>query len=328
MSTREDILERLADGNWHSGAGIASGLNISRTAVWKHMAALEAMGLDIRAIRGRGYRLGSAVEWLRSEKIRAHLAGEDHVPLDVLLSVDSTNRFLMQRAAAPALCFAEHQSAGRGRRGRDWHSPFGGNLYMSVAWLFDEMPPGFQALGLAMGTAVASYLAGLGLTEIGLKWPNDVFWQDRKMGGILIEQRGESGGAWQVVVGTGLNLHMNQSGAAHIGQPWVDLATAAERSGMTFPGRNALAGGLARSVLQALQAFQSHGFSHFHDEWRRFDSLRGREVTVIQNERDIAGIARGIDGQGALLVDSGGEMNSYVSGEVSLRLRSAGPGSN
>lgn len=322
MHTRERILNLLSDGAWHSGQQIAAELEISRAAVWKQATALGELGLEVHAVRGRGYRLASPVELLQAERIRAHMPTGHPARLETLLSVDSTNRHLLEQAATgqPAVCFAEHQSAGRGRRGRSWHSPFGGNLYMSVSWRFAETPPGLGALGLAVGAGVAEYLADLGLSGVGLKWPNDVYWQDRKLGGILIEHRGESGGQWHAVVGLGLNLRMNASEAKGIEQPWVDLATAAGKTGVQLPGRNALAGGLAGAVLEVLKRFEVQGFPAFQQSWSRFDVLRDREVRVIQSGGDTLGVARGIGQDGALWVESGGVRYSYVSGEVSLRL--------
>jgi len=321
MDTREHILSLLADGAWHSGERIATELGISRAAVWKRVSALEDLGLEVHSVRGKGYRLASPAELLQAPKIREYIAGEG-IRLEVLLSVDSTNRYLLEQGDVhqPAVCFAEHQSAGRGRRGRRWHSPFGGNLYMSVSWHFDDTPPGLAALGLAVGAGVAEYLQDMGLADVGLKWPNDIYWQGRKLGGILIEHRGESGGQWHAVVGLGLNLRMNRDEVADIEQPWVDLATAAGEGGIELPGRNALAGGMAHAVLEVLGRFQHKGFPAFREAWLGFDVLRDHEVRVIQADGEVRGIARGISEEGALWVESGGVRHSYVSGEVSLRL--------
>lgn len=320
MDTRERILNLLSDGAWHSGERIAAELGVSRAAVWKQASALEDLGLEVHAVRGKGYRLATPVELLQASKIRDYLTG-DTTRLEVLLSVDSTNRHLLeQEGDDPAVCFAEHQSAGRGRRGRRWHSPFGGNLYMSVSWHFADTPPGLAALGLAVGAGTAGYLRDMGLADVGLKWPNDIYWRGRKLGGILIEHRGESGGQWHAVVGLGLNLRMSREEAINIEQPWVDLATAAYKAGMSLPGRNALAGSLAHAVLEVLACFQHAGFPAFRQAWSAFDVLRDQAVRVIQDDGEVLGIARGISEEGALWVESGGNRHRYVSGEVSLRL--------
>ena len=132
--------------------------------------------------------------------------------LDVLLTVDSTNRYVaeLRRQAARhfAVCVAEVQNAGRGRRGRSWVAPFGSGICMSVGWQFAEAPPTFSALSLAVGVAVVKAFRRLGIQGVGLKWPNDLQWQDRKLGGILIEMRGESAGPAQVIIGIGINMHM------------------------------------------------------------------------------------------------------------------------
>jgi len=322
LNTREQILGLLADGCWHSGEAMATALGISRAAVWKQIASLNGLGLELHAVRGRGYRLAAPVELLKESEIRSWLEGLPDTRVEVKLSLDSTNHYLMEIGpeARPAICFAEHQSAGRGRRGRSWYSPFGGNLYLSVSWRFSETPPGLGALGLAIGSGVARYLDRLGIAEVGLKWPNDIFWKARKLGGILIEHRGESGGSWHVVAGLGLNLRMQPADADSIEQPWVDFATIAATTGVDFPGRNALAGGLARAVVTVLQQFQHEGFAPFRDQWSHYDVTRDKNVRISQLGHDMRGVARGINHDGALRVESDGAWRSFISGDVSLRM--------
>lgn len=324
MNTRERILRLLADGEWHSGETMADKLEVSRAAVWKQVAGLESLGLEFQAVRGRGYRLAAPVELLSASQIQPWLEGLPETRLDIKLSLDSTNRYVMDNAPAtkPAICFAEHQSSGRGRRGHSWHSPFGGNLYMSVSWRFAEAPPGLGALGLAVGSGVARYLQRLGVADVGLKWPNDILWRERKLGGILIEHRGESAGSWHVVVGLGLNLRMDPENADAIEQPWVDLSTILSSTRVDSPGRNALAGGLARTLMGVLQRFQHDGFEPFRAQWSLFDVARDRPVRILQQGGSSFGIARGVGEEGALLVDGKGGRCSYISGEVSLRLGS------
>jgi len=324
VNTQDQLLELLADGEVHSGEALARALGVSRAAVWKHLQQLGALGLEITARHGQGYRLSSPLELLDAELIREQL-GEalcrQIAAIEVQRSIDSTNRYLMEAPAdAPAtpgrLCLAEHQSAGRGRRGRRWQSPFGASVYLSLRWRFGETPSQLPALALAAGVAVADVLEAAGVEAVGLKWPNDIYWRGRKLGGILLEMRGEAGGASEVVIGLGLNVSMPPGVAREIDQPWVDLA---EVLGSKRPARPALAAALARALCQAVLRFTAEGFEAFMADYERRDVLAGHEVRLEQGGKILQGKALGIDTDGALKIRINGEVRRYVSGDVSLR---------
>ncbi|NIM29230.1 MAG: biotin--[acetyl-CoA-carboxylase] ligase [Gammaproteobacteria bacterium] len=239
--------------------------------------------------------------------------------LTVLDEVDSTNRFLMQRAAPDAAgihaCVAEAQTAGRGRRGRPWVSPSGANLYLSVVRAFATAPQSLQGLSLATGVAVARALASLGVAGIMLKWPNDVLLEGCKLGGILLETTGT--GTQEpvcVVTGIGLNVDMPDAAGAGIDQPWTDLA----RSGSN-PGRNRLAAHVLAELLGAQRTYIDAGFEAFSGEWRALDALRDCVVELDAGAARRSGIARGVDASGALLIEIGGRCERVLSAEVSLR---------
>ncbi len=180
--------------------------------------------INVESVPRQGYRLPRAVDLLDKKAISAELtpATRQRIePFEVLLTVDSTNRYVAEHAAnTPGmthLCVAEVQNAGRGRRGRSWVAPFGSGICMSMGWQFLEAPPTFSALSLAVGVAAVNALRRLGIEGVGLKWPNDLIWQQRKLGGILIEMRGESAGPAQVVIGIGINVHMPAAVRLHAG---------------------------------------------------------------------------------------------------------------
>ncbi|MDX1654152.1 MAG: biotin--[acetyl-CoA-carboxylase] ligase, partial [Candidatus Competibacteraceae bacterium] len=233
MQERERrLLEVLGDGRFHSGEELARALGVSRAAVWKHLNSLGRRGLEVHAVRGRGYRLPNPLELLDPEGIRAQLSPSVQgrlAQLEVFDQIDSTNSYLLTRAKAGApggsVCLAERQSAGRGRRGRQWISPFAANLYLSVLWRYPDGPALLSGLSLAVGVAMARALEGVGVVGVGLKWPNDLLWRDQKLGGILLEFGGESSGPCQVVTGVGLNVTMPKEPALDIDQPWPDLTT-------------------------------------------------------------------------------------------------------
>ncbi len=327
IDTRVEAIRLLSDGAWHSGEDLARVLHVSRAAVWKRLQGLGEWGLELQAVRGRGYRLARPLELLNAEAIRRHCPAPIRSRLgqiDLFPVLDSTNAWLMTQAsvAGPHLCLAEYQSAGRGRRGRSWQSPFGSNLCLSLAWRFTEIPAQFSALGLAVGVAVVEALAALGLRDLALKWPNDLQWRGRKLAGILIEHRGEGGGPARVVIGLGLNLGMTASQAKGIDQPWVALEEVFRECGEPMPGRNALCASILSALIGAIDDFSTHGFAGFCARWTQYDLTRNQWVRLEHGGQVIEGLARGIDAEGALLLDVDGHRQRYLSGDLSLRLAS------
>ncbi|NIR28234.1 MAG: biotin--[acetyl-CoA-carboxylase] ligase [Gammaproteobacteria bacterium] len=322
MRRHQQLLSLLADGHFHSGAALGRALGVGRTTVWQLVRALQARGLEVFAVPGKGYRLAQPVELLGRERVLAALDPATRAllcELVVLPEVDSTNRYLLAGArrglAGGCACLAEHQSAGRGRRGRGWVSPLGANVYLSVLWRFDGMPGGPQALSLAMGVATANALLELGAHDLGLKWPNDLVVQGRKAGGLLLEMEGESSGPWAVVVGVGLNVGTPPAAAVGIDQPWADLRTAGLEA-----SRNRVAGRVLNHLLVALARYAREGFVPFRARWDRLDVVRGHPVRVEAGAQVTEGLARGVDETGALLLAAGGEVRRIVSGEASLRV--------
>lgn len=323
MHQRYRLLRLLADGCFHSGEELGTALGIGRSAVWKLTRSLEGLGVDVFAVAGKGYRLAHPLDLLDRERILSVVDGSTRElvsGLEVLPSIDSTNRFLMERIddglPPGSACLAEHQHSGRGRRGRAWISPFGANVYLSVSWRFDTSPDTLGGVGLAAGVAVARALHGCGIAGFGLKWPNDVLWEGRKLAGILLEMKGESTGPYDVVVGIGLNVRMPPSARASIDQPWVDIASIAGGP----QDRNRIGGLLLKNLVEGLADFSRHGLEPFLAEWSRLDLVQGRAVSLSTGLGAVNGTVMGLDRFGALLLRVDGETRRYVSGEVSLRL--------
>lgn len=313
----QQLIQCLADGEWHSGESLASLLEVSRAAVWKRLQALDELGLELESRHGKGYRLARPLELLDAAAIQQAME-KSLASLEVFPSIDSTSAWLMEQNAAPAAALAEHQSAGRGRRGREWVSPFGANLYFSVAWRFDAMPPQLPALSLAVGVALAETLH---LPGIGLKWPNDLLWQGRKLAGVLIEHRGEAAGPCRIVIGVGLNLSMTAEQGGGIDQDWVSLEEVAAASDRPMPARNQLAATLLDALLKTLEQFGATGFDSFQQRWATLDVARNQAVRLEQDKGTVEGVAQGVDRNGALLVQVRGERQRYFSGEISLRVQ-------
>ncbi len=320
------VFAELADGRFHSGEALARSRGVSRSAIWKAVAGLKALGSEVHAVRNRGYRLARASEPLDPQRIREHLPPpvREHVGrIDAAWSIDSTNTQLLSRAnpgpGSAEVLLAEYQTAGRGRRGRAWLAPPGGAICLSISWSFREMPRDLAALGLAVGVCALRALRGEGIEGVSLKWPNDLVVGERKLGGVLIDLRAESAGPASVVVGIGLNLMLGREIMAQIeetGTAAIDLASTGQR----VPRRNALVAALLGSCVRGLLAFGEEGLRQFIEDWRAADALRGRTVNVSGVDGVVHGVARGIDLRGALMLETPGGVRRFVSGDVSVRL--------
>lgn len=211
---------------------------------------------------------------------------------------------------------AEQQTAGRGRRGRQWISPFGANLYLSCVWEFFDGAAALEGLSLATGVAVAEALDTLGVSGISLKWPNDVLLSESKLAGILLEMTGDPSGRCQVVLGIGVNHRMPPALATAIEQKWARLDD-------TNPGisRNVLAARIISNVLLMLQSFEEEGFAPFQPRWQALDAFYGRNVVIKTGAADIEGVADGVDRTGGLRLLTPHGLQVMKGGEVSLRLK-------
>jgi len=320
-----EVFAQLCDGKFHSGEELASALGVTRSAVWKAANALRDLGTPMEAVRNRGYRFPVIGEPLVAKRIREGIAraiGERVAQLDVMWSTTSTNTQLIERPNPPlGACealLAEFQTAGRGRRGRAWLAPPGGAVCLSLSWTFPEVPRDAGALSLAVGVCVLRALEAQGISNVRLKWPNDVLVEDRKLGGVLIELRAESAGPACAVVGIGLNVALGAvllEKIATTGLQAVDLTSLA-----TKPiSRNALAGSLIECVVRGLLDFEREGLRPFVEEWRHADALRARPVAVQAGGDTVRGLARGIDLTGALLLETPQGLKKFFSGEVTVR---------
>jgi BirA family biotin operon repressor/biotin-[acetyl-CoA-carboxylase] ligase len=291
------------------------------------MPKLASWGLEVRAVPGVGYRLARPIDLLDASTLRAELSPRTArrvASVTVHTEIDSTNRELLASAPPPVgeltACIAEYQHAGRGRRGRRWTTPLGGGLCLSVAWQFAGTPPDLPALTLAAGVAVRRALERAAGVAAGLKWPNDVVLDDRKLGGILLEIAAEAQGRCHVVVGVGINVALPPDSLATLCD-WprgaIDLATALDGAP---PPRRALAAALIDELADVLSGYATSGFAPLRAEWRAADALLGRPVRVDDGGRVSSGTALGIDDDGALIVEmANGTRRRVIAGDVSVR---------
>ncbi|WP_375056266.1 bifunctional biotin--[acetyl-CoA-carboxylase] ligase/biotin operon repressor BirA [Zobellella sp. DQSA1] len=312
---RENLLRMLADGQFHSGEQLGEALSISRAAVSKHVQALKGLGLDVYSVSGKGYRLAVPLHLLNESLLSRALAPGR---VEVVPVIGSTNQYWLEsiaRLEKGDVCLAECQTAGRGRRGRPWVSPFGGQLILSLYWRLEQGMAAAMGLSLVVGIAVVEALAEQGFDGVQLKWPNDLYLNGRKLAGILVEMSGTAGGPCHLVIGMGLNLLLPKSEQGRIDQPWAELSDIGD-----IQDRNALVVALVSYLHRYLALFEREGIAAFREQWNRLDYFNGKPVRVLMGEQEVNGIARGIDDQGALLLElDTGESRRFLGGEISLR---------
>lgn len=318
-----EILKILTDGQFHSGEELGQKFNITRSAVWKIIKQLCTLDIEIISVKAKGYQIPNGLELFNKTFITKNLtktSKEKIANLEIFESINSTNQYLLDKAKnggkSGSICLAEHQTAGRGRRGRQWHSPFGSNLYCSLLWHFPRDPAEISGLSLAIAIAIIRTLKKFEIENLQLKWPNDILWQEKKLGGVLLEMIAENHESSKIVIGIGLNLQMPST--AHIDQPWTDLYTIAGKR----IAKNLLTATLLNETISVLTQFENEGLSPFLSEWQQHDVSKNREITLLAPTAIKKGIATGISEKGELLFleNNTQQLQKVLSGEVSLRI--------
>ena len=313
-SRQQALLAVLADGAFHSGEQIGAELGISRAAISQQIKSLRLLGLEIFSITGKGYRLNTPLDLLNTETLQHLAAG---TLIHTCAVIDSTNQYMMaqlERWQKGECLLAESQTAGRGRRGRQWHSPFGSQFIMSMYWRLDDGPSAAMGLSLAIGVAVVQALESAGYRDLSLKWPNDIYMARRKLAGILVEMSAAVGGICHLVIGVGVNLNLPDAVIAQLDQPCAHLAEQP-----VVVERNQLSATIIRALRNALTLFEQQGLTAFLTEWNRLDIFMQQPVKVLLGNQIIHGIYCGIDGQGNMLLQDQDGMHKFVGGEISLR---------
>lgn len=313
-SVKLAILKALSQGGFHSGEELGDKLGVSRAAISKHIKGIQAWGVDVFRVQGKGYQLAKPIQLLDKEILQNSLANR----VELIPIIDSTNQYLLDRVdslESGSVCLAEYQAKGRGRRGREWVSPFGSNLYLSMFWRLDAGMAAAMGLSLVVGVAIVEALEEMGLTGVKLKWPNDLYYHDKKLAGILVEMSGQAGAAANLVIGMGLNLMMPET-TEGITQPWASLDEVADNQQID---RNQLAISMISTLHKALDDYELYGMAGFVERWNRLDNFINRPVKLLMGPREISGIARGINEQGAVLLETENGLETFIGGEISLR---------
>lgn len=313
------VIEILSDGLFHSGEELAGFFGITRAGINKYIKVIRKWGIELESVQGRGYRLTYPLDLLTIDKITKYYPKQNNAPLEVLsmlevLSiVDSTNQYLLDKLgelASGHACVAEYQQLGRGRRGRQWFSPFGSNLYLSMYWRLEQGPTAAIGLSLVIGIVIADTLRELSGQDIKVKWPNDLYLHDKKLAGILVEIAGKAGDIAHIIMGMGINLSMHNPSQTIVNQAWSNLGNI---------DRNLLTAKLLYTLRETLIVFEQKGLSAFIHRWNALDNFSNRPVKLIIGDNIIKGIAKGINEQGALLLEQDGKITPYIGGEISLR---------
>ena len=313
------VLRALADGRPRDRSGLARSCAVGKAALDDALERLLRFGVAL-IIEQDAVALRWPVDLLDAARIRRAVPRLRPEAVHVRFAVDSTNSVLSERlragAAAPELCTAEIQTAGRGRQGRSWRSGLGQSLVLSVSWRFAARAGGLSGLSLAIGVVLAEALEAGGFERVMLKWPNDLVVDDRKLAGILVEVSHSRPRSAACVVGVGFNLDLAPAASRGIDQPWTDFAREFGR----VPARSTLVSQAANAILDACELYRDRGLPPFVARWDERDALRDRPVRVLSGRVPIEGLARGIGSDGALLVEHSRGVARYESGEVSVRV--------
>lgn len=325
MQIAFEVIKILNDGRFHSGVKLADQLKVSRTSIWKAIQYLEKLGLCIDAVRAKGYRMYQPLELLNKSYILRALSKESMALVnrfEVLQAIPSTNDYLLAQIPyglkSFSACVSEAQTQGKGRQGKVWQSPFGKNIYLSVYWQSQTI---FRALsGLSLVIAM-SFLSALESYQalpdaLGIKWPNDIYYQNKKLAGILIETQTEAiQQKTHVVIGIGINLVASQSAQSN----WANLQDVIQ----SHIGRNEFCARVLNHMIESIQQFKVSGFASFNSQWQKYDLLYQKPVTISVAGQSEPGYCLGVNERGELLVESDNTLKALTYGEVSIRPENA-----
>ncbi|MGZ9896826.1 bifunctional biotin--[acetyl-CoA-carboxylase] ligase/biotin operon repressor BirA [Shewanella gaetbuli] len=310
---KRQILQLLSADEFISGEKIANCLGLTRAAINQHIETLADYGIDIFSVKGKGYKLSNPLLLTDENKLINAIANRCFY----FDEINSTNTFMLahhHELESGDICIAEYQSAGRGRRGKQWVSPYGHHLYASMFWRFEQDPSKAMGLSLVVACAITKALEGMSINGLGLKWPNDIYLDNKKLAGILIEMAPVSHNVTELVIGFGINLSMSQSQGALIDQPWSDLTELNQ-----LPDKTELIINIQQQLKQDIQRFDAQGLAPFMAYWNAHDLFVDKAVNLLMMPNNISGVYKGINEQGAVLIECNGKIDAYIGGEISLR---------
>lgn len=315
------IVQKLANGQCYTMSTLQNELSISNKQLIEAIETLQDYGISFHPVSKEIVQLQHPLDLLNTELITAALPDTIRKKcgqIDIFSTLESTNQYLLYYKGSPKIhvCSTEYQQNGRGRRGKQWLSPYASGLCFSLKYHYTSSH-NLAGLSLAIGIAVTQWLHELGCTEAVIKWPNDIWWKNQKLAGLLIETTGMTKNSCDVIIGIGINVSLPEMNTPPSDYQWVDLHTVL---GAPSPSRNQLIAQLMTHCIHALEQFEQSGLIPFLPLWSQFDYLYGKQINLLTSEETITGIAQGIDEQGALRLQQGNKITTYVCGEVSVRL--------
>lgn len=320
MTAGYELLRLLLDGAPRQAEALMRQLALDPEILRDAVRQLREEGFAVAHTPDGAYLLPDPPRPLDAAQIESELAAAQVAAagrLELLEATGSTNQRLLSRTGSihAYTCLAERQTAGRGRAGRSWQATPYGSILLSIGWEFGGATAPMGA-SLAAGVAVIRALQQLGIDGVGLKWPNDLLAEGRKLGGILVDLRPPNAASIRGVVGLGLNVKMSNQTAAGIDQPWTDLAVL----GHGAIDRSRLAAEIIVHLCRTLEQFGSEGFAALREEWLSHHVYQNRPVVVSMVGEIATGKVIGIDERGALLLrDDTGGVRIVLAGDVSLR---------
>lgn len=324
MPERLIISELLKAGDdYVSGSLLADQLGVSRVTIHSRVEKLQQEGIEIHAVRNRGYKLLKEPARICDAMLGAWLDMYDTpVSFVTLKETGSTNddatRLLAEGKEDPFVVVAETQTGGRGRLSREWYSEASCGLYMSFGFR-PKLPPGaMRRFTIWVGASLSAAISDLLNTDIKIKWPNDLYYNTRKLGGMLTEARIDSDTTRDLVFGLGVNYCPPEEGWP---QGIAEVATSMKEASSEAPGINEACAKLITAVTDAYYSYLDGSYeSEFNALWERFDMLKGRKVYTTGSSIVISGTADGVDSSGALRIrDASGNIHRIQAGDVSIR---------
>ncbi|UDG80922.1 Bifunctional ligase/repressor BirA [Candidatus Hartigia pinicola] len=312
------LINILSTAQVYSRQQLCNRLGVTHAEINKHIQILHSWGIDLQTIAGKGYQLPHPMHLLNDKLINKYLKNSKIVIEPI---IDSTNQYILDRIthfSSGDTCVAEYQISGRGRRGRQWISPFGCNLYLSMYWRLNQGSSAAIGVSLVVGIIIAETLNKLSKEKVKVKWPNDLYLNNKKLAGILVELTGNTGSAAHIIIGIGINISMENNNIQTcklINQEWTSLSDVVKNI-----ERNILSINIINELTEALMIFEKKGLLPFINRWFKLDIFLERKVKLFIGAKVISGIGKGINQQGALLLQKeNGEIMSYIDGEISLR---------
>lgn len=322
MRTRILEILRKYPEEYLSGEEISRQLTVSRTAIWKHMQTLKQAGYEIEAHPRRGYRLKNVPDLLLPDEIRDTLQTKmlGQGKIYYFSEIDSTNNEAKKQANLGCLegsiVLSEAQNSGRGRLSRGWFSPANKGIWLSVVLRPPFNPYDAPKCTLLAAVAVTKAIRRITQVECGIKWPNDILYQGKKIVGILTEMSAEIDAINHVVIGMGINVNI---GEHEFPNELIDIATSLSiATGRDIP-RLLLLNAVLVELEEAYEKVIQRGFSEMLEEWRELSVTLGQNVSVVGSGRNFSGMAVDIDHDGGLLVQTDECLEKVIAGDVSIR---------